>query len=216
MAGNFGSDIAFWVDDDLSVGGLNSNGELGDGYLRFVNFGRFLKLPADVLTLRIGQFEPDLPFTQARSINISPYDIYTEANIGVPNNNNGLPSVNNVYQMLDAAQGIEFSGGHPYKGYHYSLAIVNQNTSGATSSATNVPSCRRSARAVLAFSLTRTSRISTPTSLTALISRRTRQAGTISRPLGRLARATTRISAWARSLSTANRRSASRVLNRTA
>ncbi|MGB8323731.1 MAG: hypothetical protein WCE52_12305, partial [Candidatus Acidiferrum sp.] len=28
MAGNFGSDIAFWVDDDLSVSGANANGGL--------------------------------------------------------------------------------------------------------------------------------------------------------------------------------------------
>src|SRR5215469_12736863 len=37
MAGNFGSDVAFWVDDDLSVSGDNSAGGLGDGYLKFVN-----------------------------------------------------------------------------------------------------------------------------------------------------------------------------------
>jgi hypothetical protein len=29
-AGNFGSDIAFWVDDDISVAGENSDGGLGD------------------------------------------------------------------------------------------------------------------------------------------------------------------------------------------
>jgi hypothetical protein len=123
MAGNFGSDIAFWVDDDLSVSGANSNGGLGDGYLKFVNIGRFLKLPTDALSLRVGQFEPDLPFTQARSINISPYDIYTEANLGAPNQN-----VNNIYALQNAVQGIELSGGHQYAGYHYSLAIVNQQT----------------------------------------------------------------------------------------
>ena len=44
-AGNFGSDIAFWVDDDISVAGDNATGGLGDAYLRFVNIGRFLKLP---------------------------------------------------------------------------------------------------------------------------------------------------------------------------
>src|SRR6202045_548043 len=84
MAGNFGSDIAFWVDDDLSVGG-SANGGLGDGYLKFVNMGRLFKLPTDSLSLRIGQFELDLPFTGARSINLSPYDIYSEATIGVMN-----------------------------------------------------------------------------------------------------------------------------------
>ncbi len=52
MAGNFGSDIAFWVDDDLSVSGANANGGLGDGYLKFVNLGRFFKLPTDSLSLR--------------------------------------------------------------------------------------------------------------------------------------------------------------------
>src|SRR2546425_12619223 len=31
MAGNFGSDIAFWVDDDISVGGSGANGGLGEG-----------------------------------------------------------------------------------------------------------------------------------------------------------------------------------------
>src|SRR5579859_3936163 len=55
-AGNFGSDIAFWVDDDISVSGANANGALGDGYLRFVNVGRFLKLPTDAFTIRAGQF----------------------------------------------------------------------------------------------------------------------------------------------------------------
>ena len=81
-AGNFGSDIAFWVDDDLSVSGDNSAGGLGDGYLKFVNIGRLMKLPKDSLSLRAGQFELDLPFTQARTINLSPYDIYQQANIG--------------------------------------------------------------------------------------------------------------------------------------
>ena len=140
MAGNFGSDIAFWVDDDLSVSGENANGSLGDGYLRFVNVGRFLKLPADAFTVRVGQFELDLPFTQARSINISPYDIYTEANISVPNQTTGQQGVNNVLAMQDAGHGIEFSGGHQYGGYHYSLAIVDQNTSNSVAAAPNVPS----------------------------------------------------------------------------
>jgi len=135
-AGNFGSDIAFWVDDDISVSGANANGALGDGYLRFVNVGRFLKLPTDAFTIRAGQFELDLPFTQARSINLSGYDIYAQANIGASNQN-----VNNQFAIQDAVQGIEFSGGHQYGGYHYSLAVVNQNTGGgAVTGLTNVSS----------------------------------------------------------------------------
>src|SRR5271169_3319175 len=60
-AGNFGSDIAFWVDDDISVAGANVNGALGDGYLRFHDLSRLMKLPKDSLTLRVGQFEVELP-----------------------------------------------------------------------------------------------------------------------------------------------------------
>jgi hypothetical protein len=137
MAGNFGSDIAFWVDDDLSVSGANMNGSLGDGYLKFVNLGRFFRLPTDSLSLRVGQFELDLPFTQARSVNISPYDIYTQANIGVSSQQN----VNNVFALQTGVQGIELSGGHQYAGYHYSLAVVNQQTNPAgTTSPPNVSS----------------------------------------------------------------------------
>ncbi|HEX2329844.1 MAG TPA: hypothetical protein VHN74_14045 [Candidatus Angelobacter sp.] len=128
-AGNFGSDIAFWVDQDFNVGGDNTAGGMGDGYLRFVNLGRVFKLPKDALHLRAGRFELDLPFSQARNINLSDYDIYDQANIGQlafgPQQN-----VNNQFTMIDAMNGIELSGGHQYGGYHYSIALVNQNTSG--------------------------------------------------------------------------------------
>src|SRR5438270_9294436 len=132
-AGNFGSDIAFWVDDDFSVGGANAAGGLGDGYLKFVNVGRFLKLPTDALSLRVGQFELDLPFSPARSWNLSGWDIYDQSNIGAPGQN-----VNNAFALSSAAQGLEFSGGHQYGGYHYSLAIVNQNTSGNAAAPANI------------------------------------------------------------------------------
>ena len=134
-AGNFGSDIAFWVDEDLSIAGDNAAGGLGDGYLKFVNIGRVFKLPNDSLHLRVGRFELDLPFTQARSINISPYDIYAQANIGAVTPGFNQKNVNNQFTIADGANGVEFSGGHMYGGYHYSLAIVNQNTSGVTQSA---------------------------------------------------------------------------------
>jgi hypothetical protein len=133
MAGNFGSDIAFWVDDDISVGGSGAAGGLGDGYLKFVNVGRFLKLPTDALSLRVGQFELDLPFSPARSWNLSGWDIYDQPNIGAPGQ-----AVNNGFAMSAAAQGVELSGGHSYRGYHYSLAIVNQNTGGTPGAGVNV------------------------------------------------------------------------------
>jgi len=146
-AGNFGSDIAFWVDDDLSVAGANANGGLGDGYLRFVNLGRLAHLPQDSLSLRVGQFELDLPFTQARSINISPYDIYSQTNTGAAT----LQNVNNTSSFADAARGVEISGGHHYRGYWYSLAVVDQDTSGVTNDSSYVPSATGASNGGIGF-----------------------------------------------------------------
>jgi hypothetical protein len=130
-AGNFGSDIAFWVDDDISVGGSNGAGGLGDAYLKFVNVSRLLKLPKDSLSVRVGQFELDLPVSQARSYNLSPYDIYQQANIGAMNSLVSLQqNVSNQFTFAGAAKGIELSGGHQYGGYHYSVAVINDNSGG--------------------------------------------------------------------------------------
>jgi len=139
MAGNFGSDIAFWVDEDISVGGSNADGGLGDGYLKFVNVGRFFKLPKDALSLRVGQFELDLPFSPARSHNLSGWDIFDEANIGAQNSVFPNQNVNNAFAMSSAADGVELSGGHLYRGYHYSFAVINQNTGGTPAPGNNVP-----------------------------------------------------------------------------
>jgi hypothetical protein len=140
-AGNFGSDIAFWVNDDISVSGANSNGGLGDAYLKFVNIGRLMKMPKNLLNLRVGQFELELPFTQARSIWISPYDIYIQSNIGAMNAMVPLQQfVNNRYVMAETAQGIELSGGLHTGGYNYSLAFINQNTGGGQGYSPYVPS----------------------------------------------------------------------------
>jgi hypothetical protein len=139
-AGNFGSDIAFWVDDDISVSGSNSAGSLGDAYLKFVNVGRFLKLPKDSFTVRIGQFELDLPVTQARSYNLSPYDIYSQANIGAMNSMVSLQqNVSNQFVFANAAKGIELSGGHQYGGYHYSAAVVDDGSGGIDQSSNASP-----------------------------------------------------------------------------
>ena len=129
-AGNFGSDIAFWADDDISVGGANSNGGLGEGYLKFVNIGRLLKLPTNALNLRVGEIELEIPFTQAHSIWVSPYDIYTQANIGNLNPAFNQQFVSNAFVYSNSQQGIEFSGGLHTGGYNYSIAFIDQNTSG--------------------------------------------------------------------------------------
>lgn len=139
-AGNFGSSIAFWVDDDISVGGSNGAGGLGDAYLKFVSVSRLLKLPKDSFSVRIGQFELDLPVTQARSYNLSPYDIYQQANLGAMNSMVSLQqNVSNHFTFAGAAKGIELSGGHQYGGYHYSLAVVNENSGGIDQSSNTSP-----------------------------------------------------------------------------
>jgi hypothetical protein len=131
-AGNFGSGISFWADDDISVAGANANGGLGDGYLKFNDVGRFLKMPKDSLSLRVGRFELDLPYSQARTWNVSGWDIYNEKNIGVMNGIGPQQNVNNGSVFASPGAGVEVSGGHTYGGYHYSLAMVDQNTSGTT------------------------------------------------------------------------------------
>jgi hypothetical protein len=128
-AGNFGSDIAFWIDDDISVAGSGGNGGLGEAYLKFVNVSRFLKMPNQSLNLRVGQMELDIPFTTSKSIWVSPYDIYTQANVGVVNPAFNQQFVNNG-MAVDFGKGIEFSGGRHTGGYNYSIAFVDQNTSG--------------------------------------------------------------------------------------
>jgi hypothetical protein len=133
-AGNFGGDIAFWVDADINVAGDNAAGGLGDGYLKFVNIGHLLKMKKDALSLRVGRFELDLPFSQARNINISGYDILDQANIGAQNPAFSQKNVNNQLTLADGMNGVELSGGHSYGGYHYSLAFVDQNTSGISQS----------------------------------------------------------------------------------
>ena len=136
-AGNFGSDIAFWVDDDISVSGANGNGGLGEAYLKFVNIGRLMKLPDYALNFRVGQVELEIPFTQAKSIWISPYDIYIQSNVGVVNPAFNQQFVNNAFTFAGSGKGIEFSGGRHTGGYNYSIAFINQNTSGAAQATTN-------------------------------------------------------------------------------
>src|SRR5580704_7616035 len=84
-AGSFGPSLSFWIDNDISTGGLGSAGGLGDGYLKANDFlGHYLKVSRNDLNTRFGQFELDLPFTQARTINLSPYAIYSQAAFANP------------------------------------------------------------------------------------------------------------------------------------
>jgi len=80
-------------------------------------------------------------FTQARSYDISPYDIYSQANIGAVNPLYPQQFVNNSFTLAGPGRGVELSGGHHYGGYRYAIAIVDQNTSGTPpTNYPNVPS----------------------------------------------------------------------------
>jgi hypothetical protein len=128
-AGTMGSNLSFWIDDDISTGGSGAAGGLGDGYLKYNDLGHFFKLPKDSLNVRFGQFELDLPFTQARSIYLSDYDVYDQANVAVlPNTVSGpLGITNNPFTLGTPQRGIEF-GGYPNDGnFSWSVAVVNGN-----------------------------------------------------------------------------------------
>jgi hypothetical protein len=124
-AGNFGSSISFWVDDDISTGGSGADGGLGDGYLKYSDLGHYLHLTKDALGVRFGQFELDLPFTQARTINLTDYDIYDQASsAGI------LGTTANPFVFAVPQRGVEF-GGYPNDGnFHWSVALVNGNNDG--------------------------------------------------------------------------------------
>src|SRR6202521_1741780 len=139
-AGSFGPTVSFWVDNDISAGGANGGAGLGDGYLKFNDLGHALGLPKDTLNLRMGQFELDLPITQARTINLTPYDVYSQASIAPVSNAAcsvigspaGTPcTTNNPLQFGIPQRGIEI-GGYPNDGnFSWSVAVVNGSNNGA-------------------------------------------------------------------------------------
>ncbi len=135
-AGSFGSNISFWIDDDISTGGSGADGGLGDGYLKANDVGHWLHLPKDALNVRFGQFEIDLPFSQARTINLSDYDIYDQASVSLVNPAlcalavipTATPcTTNNPFAFGVPQRGIEL-GGYPNDGpFTWSVAFVNGN-----------------------------------------------------------------------------------------
>jgi len=126
-AGSFGPNLSWWIDDDLSAGGSGADGGLGDGYLKVNDLGHYIGLPKDALNLRVGQFELDLPFSQARSINPTDYDIYTQAAVVAP----GIGTVANPFAFSESQRGIEI-GGYPNDGnFWWSVAVVNGNNADA-------------------------------------------------------------------------------------
>jgi hypothetical protein len=125
-AGSFGPTLSWWIDDDISVGGQNSAGGMGFAYLKANDIGHYLHLPKDALNVRVGQFELDLPFSQAYTINPTDYDIYDEVAVA-----GSLGTVSNPFSFAAMQRGVEF-GGYPNDGnFNWSVAITdgsNDNT----------------------------------------------------------------------------------------
>ena len=135
-AGSFGQNLAFWIDNDISTGGTGAGGGLGDGYLRYNDIGRFFHLPTNSLNVRFGQFELDLPFSQARSIYPSAFDAYSETAMAPISTTPGVFfTTNNPFMLGTPQRGIEF-GGYPNNGnFTWSVAFVDgtNSTYGGTS-----------------------------------------------------------------------------------
>ncbi|MFI5174994.1 MAG: hypothetical protein ACHQKY_09065 [Terriglobia bacterium] len=119
-AGSLGPSLSFWIDDDLSTGGSGADGGLGDGYLKVNDVGHLFHLPKDALNIRFGQFELDLPFTGARTINPTGYDIYDQASVA-----GSQGSTSNPFVFAATQRGIEF-GGYPHDGnFAWSVTFLN-------------------------------------------------------------------------------------------
>jgi hypothetical protein len=131
-AGSFGPNLAFWIDDDISTAGTGAGGGLGDGYLRYNDLGHFFHLPTNALNVRFGQFELDLPFSQARSIYPSSYDAFSQTAVAQPAPAAGQTvflTTNNPFILGTPQRGIEF-GGFPNNGnFDWSVAIVDGTNS---------------------------------------------------------------------------------------
>jgi hypothetical protein len=133
-AGSFGPSLSYWIDDDLSTGGSGADGGLGDGYIKANDFlGHYLHVPRNDLNIRFGQFEMDLPFTQARTINLTDYAIYDQTAYINPSGSGPLVGTTaNPFNFASTQRGVEL-GGFPNRGYTWwSVALVD----GANSSGT--------------------------------------------------------------------------------
>jgi hypothetical protein len=126
-AGSFGPSLSFWIDNDLSAGGSGAAGGLGDGYLKANDFlGHYLHIPRNDLNVRFGQFELDLPFTQARTINLTGYSIFNETSYVNPTGNGPLAGTTaNPFTLASPQHGVEISG-FPHRGYTWwSVSVLD-------------------------------------------------------------------------------------------
>jgi hypothetical protein len=132
-AGSFGPNFSFWIDDDISAGATGAGGGLGDGYLKYNDLGHIFHLPTNALNVRFGQFELDLPFTQARTPYLTGYDVFSQDAHAQGSACGGSVMVcgttNNSFILGIPQRGIEF-GGYPNNGnFVWSVAYVDGTNS---------------------------------------------------------------------------------------
>lgn len=132
-AGSFGPNFSFWIDDDISAGASGANGGLGDAYLKYNDLGHVFHLPLNALNVRFGQFELDLPFTQARTPYLTPYDVFNEGALAQGPACGDTVTVcgttNNPFVLGTPQRGIEF-GGYPNNGnFVWSVAVIDGTNS---------------------------------------------------------------------------------------
>jgi hypothetical protein len=108
-AGSFGQNISFWIDNDISAAGSGANGGLGDGYLKF-DVGHYLGLPSRAFNIRFGQFELDLPFSQARTIYPSAYDVFSEIAVAQQPGGTQTATASNPFFVGTPQRGVEIGG----------------------------------------------------------------------------------------------------------
>jgi hypothetical protein len=136
-AGSFGPSLSFWIDNDISAGGSGAAGGLGDGYLKANNPLGFLHVPLNTLNIRFGQFELDLPFTQARTVNLTGYAIFNQTAYVNPSGSGPLPGTTaNPFAFSSPQTGVEI-GGYPSHGNTWWSVTVTDGMNAAygTSSA---------------------------------------------------------------------------------
>ncbi len=128
-AGSFGPNLSFWIDDDISAGASGANGGLGDGWLKYNDLGHIFHLPTNFLNVRFGQFELDLPFTQARTPYLSGYDVFSEAAMAPGPVCGGsvlvCQTVNNPFILGTPQRGIEFGGYADNGNLNWSVAYTD-------------------------------------------------------------------------------------------
>ena len=125
--------------DGANAGNLFTSGQylvgggLGDGWLKYNDLGHIFHLPLNALNVRFGQFELDLPFTNARTPYLSGYDIFGQGALAQgPACGAGVTvcgTTNNPFILGTPQRGIEF-GGSPNNGnFVWSVAVVDGTNS---------------------------------------------------------------------------------------